>query len=290
MRPVHSRLAGIELGNGFRVRVMGVINVSPESFYKGSVETSPKGVSEAVEEMEEDGADFIDIGASSTAPYLEGGVGVEEEKERVRWAVEAALKSTSLPISIDTVRAEVADLALRLGATIVNDVSGLKADDEMPRVVKEHGAGLIVSAHERRGGKGGPVDMVTSALRESLRIASSFGMEEESVVVDPAIGFFRAEGSGVFSIQRELPWYLWDLEVLRGLKKFRVLGRAVCISVSRKSFIGKVLGLKRPEERLFPSLATVVYAVMNGANLIRAHDVGPTVQSVRMVEAIAEGL
>ena len=287
---MYSRLAGVELGDGFRARVMGVINVSPESFYKGSVRIGPEEVSKTALEMEEEGADFIDIGASSTAPYLEGGVSIEEEKDRIRWAIKAVADSVSIPISVDTIRSEVADLALRLGAEIVNDVSGLKADERMGRVVRERGAGLILSAHERFAGVGDPVSRVLNALRESLKLAESSGIELESVVVDPAIGFFRNEGRGVFSVQRDMPWYLWDLKVLKGLRRLRELGRAVCVSTSRKSFIGAVLGLKRPEDRLFPSLATEIYAVMNGASLIRTHDVAPTVQAIRMVEAIAEGL
>ena len=128
---------------------------------------------------------------------------------------------------------------------------------------------------------------ILAALKETLDLGAKAGVPEEKVVIDPGLGFFRREGRGFgFSPVKEFPWYEWDCTVIRELGQLQSLGRPSCISISRKSFIGKILGLQRPEERLVGSLAATAIAVFNGVHLVRTHDVSATVQAVRMAESI----
>lgn len=271
---IRARLARVELGDGLPVRVMGVINVSPESFYKGSVSVGRSQVIDAALKLAEEGADIIDVGARSTAPYLDTAITIEEEERRMVEAVRAVKDAVDLPVSVDTTSSVVAERALSVGAEVINDVSGLKGDPAMAKVAADHRASLILAAREAAPMKGAPVERVIAALRESLRLAVEAGVEEGCVVVDPAIGFFR---------HADLPWYLWDCEVIAGLSEVRgQLGRPVCVGVSRKSFIGAILGRERPEDRLYGSLSAAAIAVFNGADLVRTHDVAATLDAVRM--------
>jgi len=275
----YANLAGVEVGDGYPVRVMGVINVSPESFYKGSVVTDPKGLAERAARMLEEGASIIDLGARTTAPYIQSDVSPEEEARRLEEAVRLVKSTTGAVVSADTTRASVAERAIKAGADIINDVTGLKGDEGMVRVAREYGVPLILAAHERRPGLGSPVERVEAALAESLAIAASNDVEPRRVVIDPAIGFFRNTG---------IPWYQWDSQVIAGLPRLRRHGRPIAISVSRKSFIGHILGLEKPEDRLYGSLAATSLAVYMGVHLVRTHDVRPTLHAVRLVEFIRE--
>lgn len=280
-------LGSLRVGSGFPVRVMAAINLSPESFYKGSVASSVRDVSKRAERAVEEGAEILDIGGMSTAPYLSTSeVSEELETERIRSAV-PLVTGLGAQVSVDTVRASVAEVALRLGASAVNDVSGLKNDPRMASVVRDSGASLIVMAHSTRKGRGRPITQVRSALRETLSIASSSGVEAERVIVDPGIGFFRDRGAGrAFSPQDVMHWYEWDGQVIDGLSELWALGRPVCVGLSRKSFIGKILGLDDAEDRLIGSVAATAIAAIRGADLVRTHDVKETIQAVRVAEAI----
>lgn len=283
-------LGSLTVGEGLPVRLMAAINTSPESFYKGSVASTGKEIARRVRQAVEEGADLVDIGGASTAPYLEVAVSAEVERGRVVAALRHALEAgggRKTVFSVDTVRASVADAALRQGATVVNDVSGLKNDPQMPRVVRERGASLLAMAHSSHASKLAPIPLVDRALRETLRIAERAGMDPRGVVLDPGIGFFRSErASATSSQQSSMPWYEWDCEVLANLGRLRRLGRPIGVGLSRKSFLGKVLSLEMPEDRLAGSLAATALAVMNGASLIRTHDVRETLQAVRVVEAV----
>lgn len=285
-----ARLGTVSVGDGSPARVMAAINASPESFYKGSVAVTREEVAERARRAVDEGADLIDIGGASTAPYLKVAVPEEVETSRVVSAVGAAVEAIGgarTPISVDTVRASVADAALRSGATVVNDVSGLKIDPQMPKVVRERGASLLAMAHSSSPSGLGPIPLVGRCLRETLKIAAKAGIEEGRVVLDPGIGFFRNDaGSVTSSVQTAMPWYEWDQEVLANLQALKRLGRPLGVGLSRKSFLGRVLGVESPEGRLAGSLAVTAVAVMNGANLVRTHDVGATVQAVRAVEAV----
>jgi dihydropteroate synthase len=282
-------LGSLRVGDGFPVRIMAAVNASPESFYKGSVASSAEDVSSRVRRALEDGADVIDIGGASTAPYLEVGVSEGVERSRVLAALGAAveaLEGRRAPISVDTVRASVADAALRAGASVVNDVSGLKDDPLMPGVVRERGASLLAMAHSKRTSQAGPIAQVRRALGESLRLAEMAGIDEDRIVLDPGIGFFRDKAGRTSTRQTVMPWYQWDCEVVANLGALRGLGRPLGVGLSRKSFLGKILALEKPEERLAGSLAVTAIAVMNGAHLVRTHDVGETLHAVRAAEAV----
>ena len=280
-------LGGVSVGEGLPVAVMGVLNVSPESFYRGSVHADPDDVLGVAEHMVEAGAQILDVGALSTAPYLETEISEQEEADRLGRAVERLAGKLGVPVAADTHRATPVKTALEAGASIINDVSGLTADPEVARLVALAGAGLILMASPRGrravasehsgSAADSPVSIVAGLLGESLELARSAGMAEEKVVVDPGIGFFRESGR---------PWFEWDCEVLARLGELRDLGRPICVGVSRKSFIGAVLGQADPGERLVGSLAATAVAVVKGAHLIRTHDVAETIQAVRVAQAI----
>ncbi|MBI3798582.1 MAG: dihydropteroate synthase [Deltaproteobacteria bacterium] len=275
--PLLSSLAGLSVGDSLPVRVMAILNVSPESFYKGSVQTSRESLAEAAQAMVNAGADIIDIGAMSTAPYLKTHISIEEETDRLTQAVEAVAQYVSTPISADTQRAQPAAAALAAGARIINDVSGLKQDPALATVIAKAGAGAILMATEVTPGTGPPMVRIREALQESLQIAAHAGIPRHRLVLDPGIGFFRKPG---------MPWDEWDCTVLRELVSLRALDSPLLVGVSRKSFIGKILGQSEAADRLLGSLACAAVAVYNGAHLIRAHDVKETVETVRMAERL----
>lgn len=278
---LHADLSGVKIGDDYPVRIVGVINVSPESFYKGSVRVDLDEVSETARRMVEEGADIIDVGAMSTAPYLKGEIPVEEEARRLSTAIKTIQASVNVPISADTKRSMPARAALNAGADILNDVSGLKEDPGMAPLVAERKVGTIICACEKKKAGNGPVERVLGALRESLEVARKAGVLEERIVVDPAIGFIR---------DARIPWYDWDCEIINRLESLRALGRPIHVGVSRKSFIGKLTDRATPEERLFGSLSAAAIAVYNGAHAIRTHDVAATKDAVRMAGALRERL
>ncbi len=282
-----AKLGPVRVGSGFPVRIIAAINVSPESFYGGSVANTPEKISAMASKISREGADILDIGAMSTAPYLKNEISQEVESARIRSALRTVMETGHVTVSVDTLRASVADVALRNGASIINDVSGLKNDAGMARVIKDHGASLLAMAHSSKTSKVAPIARVRQALSETMRIAQREGIDEQHIVLDPGIGFFREEGAGrAYSPQKLMPWYEWDCHVLANLRKLETLRRPLCVGLSRKSFLGKILNLENPEERLPASLAATAVAVMNGANVVRTHDVRETVQAVRIVEAM----
>jgi dihydropteroate synthase len=281
--PIRATLAGVHLGDGLPVVVIGALNVSPGSFYSGSVVTKADDLLRAAERMAREGVSVLDVGAMSTAPYLSGSsISASEEAERLGWAVGILASKLGVPVSADTSRAEPARAALQAGASIINDVRGLTADPALASLVASAGAGVILMASERGGAEGErPVEAVMDLLEESLRIANQAGIACERVVVDPGIGFFRRRG---------IAWHEWDCEILAALGRLRALGRPICVGVSRKSFIGEIAGEPDPGRRLPGSLAAVAAAVLSGAHVIRAHDVAETVQAVRVAESIRQRL
>lgn len=274
-------LAGLAVGDGHPVRLMGVINVSPESFFKGSVASTSRAIGRAARQIAEAGADFIDVGAMSSAPYLDTHIPEREEARRLAAAVAIVKNEADLPISADTFRAGPAEAALAAGARILNDITGLKGDPAMGALAR-HAEGLILMAHPARaqGAPKGPVKTVIQALREALAAAQAHKIPPRRLVLDPGIGFFR---------KMKIPWWKWDVAVLGQLADLKSLERPLLVGVSRKSFIGQLLGGAPPDERLAGSLAAAAIAVLNGANIIRTHDVAETKQAIRVAEALKGG-
>lgn len=244
--------------------VMGILNVTPDSFSDGnSFFSHEKAVARALE-MEAEGADIIDIGGESTRPDAPP-VSEEEELNRVIPVVRSLAGRLKAPISIDTYKASVAEAALAAGAEIVNDISGLTFDSRMAEVVASAGAGLVVmhtrgtpQEMQRNTAYGDIVAEVSAGLRSSLGLAERAGILPERIVIDPGIGFGKdMEG---------------NLELIRRLGEFSALGRPILLAASRKNFIGKITG-KEPAERLFGTAAVVAVAIVNGATLVRVHDV-----------------
>jgi dihydropteroate synthase len=273
---LYANLAGIDVGDGFPVRVMGVLNVSPESFYHGSVAIGRRAVQKQAVRMAEEGADILDVGAMSTAPYLQGTISEREEEQRLTAAIAAVRGVVEVPISADTQRSLVAAAALAAGAAIINDVSGLGADAEMAVVVRR-AQGVVLMASERGASAQRPTRMIVALLRECLRRARQARIPRRRIVLDPGIGFFR---------RAAVPWYELDCSVLHELARLRPLGQPLLVGISRKSFIGRLTQRTKAEERLAGSLGATAIAVYNGAAIVRTHDVAATVDAVRVAEAI----
>jgi len=272
---------------------MGVLNVSPESFHAGSVRAAADDLLSAALAMVEAGAVLIDVGARSTAPYLDTAITDEEERTRLARAIEVLAPKVPVPISADTSRPGPARAALEAGARIINDVSGLR-DPTLASLVAERGVGVILMASPAAtagglavaGGTVGvegtlssdqPVAVVSALLEAALGRARAAGIPDERVVLDPGIGFFRNVA---------MAWDEWDARVLAGLDALGKIGRPLCVGVSRKSFIGTIIGRPGAEKRLAGSLAATAVAVWNGAALIRTHDVAETLDAVRVAERV----
>jgi len=274
---IEGLIGKIKLGDLHPVRVMGVINLSRESFYEESV-AGQDAVLERALSFAKEGAEVLDLGAVSTAP---GSPAIPEDEERRRLfpALEVALDGVEgeVVISVDTQRATVADDALSMGASCINDVSGL-LDPNMARTVADHDASLIIMASKERPGDLLEMGDIVASLGNRLKEAAKAGVSPEKVTVDPGIGHWTPpKGPG------------HDLAILDGLSRLRVLNRPVMAAVSRKSFIGAVLKRQNPAERLQGSLAATAIAIYNGAHLVRTHDVAASLDTIRMAEAVRGG-
>jgi dihydropteroate synthase len=325
LSPGRAVLGDVTIGDGLPVAVVGVVNLSPESFHAGSVYTRDDDLLVAALGMVQAGAALIDVGARSTAPYLDTAIGEAEERDRLAWAVELLARKVPVPISADTARPEPARAALEAGARVINDVSGLR-DPAVAALVLKHRAGVILMASPDRGAPGGggagstrPVPAASNANVTAPRWSpAATGQADVDRVVerprptppgppaDPvghvmallAAALERARAAGIpedrvvvdpgigFFRDEGIPWHEWDARVLAGLPALRALGRPICVGVSRKSFLGAITDRARPEERLAGSLAAAALAVWNGASLIRTHDVAETLDAVRVAERL----
>ena len=262
---------------GRRTLIMGILNVTPDSFSDGGLFFDREAALRHGREMEAEGADIIDIGGESTRPgHTE--VEAEEEQRRVVPIVQALAPVLRAPISIDTYKASTARAALRAGARIVNDVWGLQRDPDMAHVAAEFGAPVIVM-HNRR--EIDPsldiIDDMRGFFERSLTLARRAGIPDEHIVLDPGIGFGKS----------------WDqhLDALRRLPEIKALGFPVLVGVSRKSLLGRFYDTNvPPRERLFGTIASHVMAVSLGADIVRVHDIRPHVEACRVADAIRRGL
>lgn len=279
---ISGKIGSLTLGDESPVRVMGVINLTADSFYSGSVARSEEEIRVVATKMAQDGADVIDIGARSTAPYRTSEVSVETETRLIISALKILTKTVELPISVDTTRDPVAKIALKSGAIILNDVYGFSQPgaSKLAETVEKSDAFLLTSAHER-GARGhtGALSAVLSCLGRSLEFARKHGIASEKVLIDPGIGFFS--DTKITNID-------WNSTVLSKLSELRIFKRPICAGVSRKSFIGAILGKKDPNERLNGSLAATAIAIYNGAHMIRTHDVLPTREVIKIASSLRE--
>jgi len=193
-----TKLGKIGVGGKNPVRIMGILNTSPESFYKKSIKTTKIHIKNTVKQMEHEGADFIDVGGMSTAPYLSTIVSEKVESKRILDAIKIIQNISNLPISVDTCRAKVARDALEFGVEIINDISGLKYDPKMQETVSEFTPSLILCAYDPKTVFGNTIVATKKLLKESLKLAKKSNISSEKIVLDPAIGFFRKTGEGHF--------------------------------------------------------------------------------------------
>ena len=261
---------------GRRTRIMGVLNITPDSFSDGGRFPGADAVLETAQQMVEQGADILDVGGESTRPNAPP-VPEEEETRRVVPVIESLKRDLGVRISVDTMKARVARRAIEAGADMVNDVSAFSDPGMLPVLRDTHAPTVIM--HMR----GTPrtmqqdtryIDLMSSVvgfLRKSIERAAAAGIRDDKIVVDPGLGFGKS-GPG-------------NLDILRQLPSLRSVGRPILVGASRKSFIGAVLDLP-VKERMEGSLAVAALAVWKGAHIIRAHDVAATVRAVRMIDAI----
>lgn len=283
------KIRNLEIGNG-KPKIMGIINASPESFYKESIATGKKIISERAIEMEEEGADLIDIGGMSTAPYGHTIVSANKEVERLRNSINAVKDVSSIPLSVDTPRAEVAKVSIDMGVDLVNDVTGLKYDEKMKSVVFSSGLPVIIGAYGDRSVtyNSGNIAETIDILQKSLVLADESGISEDKLIVDPLIGFFRESGNNPFFTKiSHQNWYDRDIGIISNLKHLSNLSKPICISVSRKSFIGHLFKLTETE-RLLPSIILQVICVLNGTDIIRTHDVKETRVALELLERMSK--
>jgi len=274
-----NKLGNVGVGGSNPVRIMGILNVSPESFYKKSISTTRQKIVNAVHRMEDEGADFIDVGGMSTAPYLSTMVSEKTEANRIVNAIKIIQQTTNLPISVDTCRATVAKEALELGVDIINDVTGLKYDSDMLKIIERYYPSLILCAYSKKIITGNQLLETKQLLKKSLEMAKSAKIPRTKIVLDPAIGFFRKKGKNSFFTKIDSNWTKRDLLILENLRLIK-LNMPLLVSVSNKSFIGEILKKENPSDRLAGSLAAEVVCVLNGANIIRTHNVAETKEAI----------
>lgn len=267
---------GRRLSFGERTLIIGVLNVTPDSFYDGGRYAAREAALRRASELIEEGADLLDLGGESTRPGASP-VSAQEEMDRVLPLIEA-LRRAPVPLSIDTTKAKVAEAALACGAALVNDVSAFRHDSQMVEVIARHQAGAIAMhmRGEPRTMQEDPrytdvVAEVIEVLQAAISSAVRAGVREERIFVDPGIGFGKTLGHNLF--------------LLRNLRQLRALGRPIAVGPSRKSFLGKITG-KPPEGRLFATVASVAQAVLAGADAVRVHDVAGARDAARVAEAI----
>ena len=260
-----------------RTLIMGILNVTPDSFSDGGVYQDTESAVRHGIQMAQDDADVIDIGGESSRPGSEP-VSVEEELSRVVPVIESLAKQVEIPISIDTFKPEVARVALDAGASIINDIAGL-ADEHMRSLAAERKAPTVIMHMkgtprnmQENPEYGDVVSEIMAFFRERIALAVEAGLPEEYLIIDPGIGFGK-------TLEH-------NLEIIRNLADFKSLGRPILIGTSRKAFIGKILGGLPPTERLQGTAATVAISIMNGANIVRVHDVKEMSQVAKMADAL----
>ncbi|GAW92215.1 dihydropteroate synthase [Calderihabitans maritimus] len=255
---------------GERTLIMGILNVTPDSFSDGGKYNTLEAAVERARLMVEEGADIIDLGGESTRPGASY-VPAEEEMNRVLPVLERLVQELEVPISVDTYKAETARAALERGAHIINDVWGLKADPAMAEVVAEYDVPVVVMHNQKGTEYRDLMGDIVRALKESIDLAKAKGVAPDKIIIDPGIGFGKNTDQ--------------NLEVMKRLGELKSLGKPILLGTSRKSMIGNTLGLP-VEERLEGTAATVAVGIMQGVDIVRVHDVKEMVRVARMTDAM----
>ncbi|WP_404457034.1 dihydropteroate synthase [Oceanobacillus kapialis] len=253
-----------------RTHIMGILNVTPDSFSDGGHYNSVEKAVEQAVLLERNGADIIDIGGESTRPGHDP-VGVEEEINRVVPAIKAIKENVSIPISIDTYKAETARRALEAGADIINDVWGAKMEPDIAHVAAEYGAPLILMHNRDNLEYGALIDDMKQDLYESIHIAQSAGVKHENIIIDPGVGFAKTADD--------------NLLVMNNLEAFHSLGFPLLLGTSRKRFIGNLLGTE-PNQRDVGTGATTCLGITKGVQIVRVHNVKLNKELAVMMDAM----
>ena len=269
-----TKLGNLVVGRKNQISIMGILNISPESFYKNSIKSTKSQISKFVSEMEENGTDIIDIGGMSTAPYLKTIVSEKIESERITKTIKIIQNLSNIPISVDTCRASVAKNALELGVDVINDISGLKYDKNMPKTIEKYNPSLILCSYSKKIVKGDAISETKKLLNESIMIAQNSQISKDKIVIDPAIGFFRRSSD----VKNKLPytkinsdWAERDIEIIKKLKLLKT-SFPILVSLSNKSFLGKLLGKEDPVSRTTGTAIAEMLSIINGASIIRTHN------------------
>jgi len=269
---VDTDICGMKVGDQYPSHVMGIINLSPESFYESSV-VNPDSALEIAQKMVKDGATFIDIGARSTWRFSEP-ISRKEELKRLLPVLETLEGNVDAVISVDTMFSEIAEEALKKGAQVINDVSGFTADPIMVKIVADYGCPAIVMASNKVPGDPLGMDSIIESLDSIIQTAETGGVNPKNLILDPAIGRWTEEKLTIY-----------DLETLDNFDRLKIFEKPLLAALSRKSFIGDVLE-KPATERFYGSLAAAAIAVYKGAHIIRTHDVPETCDVVKLSGAI----
>lgn len=276
MRPDALRACGKRLSLCRHTVLMGVLNVTPDSFSDGGDFSAPEQAAEHARKMVADGADWIDIGGESTRPGHVP-VGVEDEWRRVAPVLEQLGRDFPAPISIDTQKAAVAERALKAGARIVNDIWGFQRDPGMARVAAEHGAAVVLMHNRDEADPALDIlDVVKRFLSRSVEIALAAGLKEDQIVLDPGIGF---------GTTREQ-----EMQLIARLGELKALGFPILLGASRKRFIGHILEREKAKDRVLGSVGAHLVGVCAGADIIRAHDIAEHRDALRVADAIRQSV
>lgn len=252
--------------------VIGILNVTPDSFSDGGQFNDPDKALFRVEQMIAEGADVIDLGGESTRPgVVYGELTVQEETERVVPVIEKIRARFDIPVSLDTYHSETAKAGIAAGADMINDIWGLKYDPDMVKVIAETGVACCLVHNRREAVYHDFMNDVTSDLSECIRLAEKAGIADNKIIVDPGIGFGKT--------------YEQNLELMNGLEEFHMFGYPVLLGASRKSVIGNTLQLP-VEDRVEGTIATSVIGAVKGCSFVRVHDVKENVRAIKMTEAI----
>lgn len=265
------RFSGHELEFGKRTLIMGILNLTPDSFSDGGDYVSVDKALEHAREMLWEGADIIDIGGESSRPG-HARIGADEELRRVMPVIERLNKETNAIISLDTIRAEVAEEAIKSGVHIINDIWGFQGDAEMASVAAKYGTPVVLM-HNQNGTHyhGDMIDEIKRFLMESVRIAKQAGVKDEMIILDPGLGFGKTSEQ--------------NLAAMRRLKEIKTLGYPVLIGASRKTTIGKILDAE-PKDRDEGTIATTVLGIVQGVDIVRVHNVQANLRAAKVADAI----
>lgn len=279
---IKGNLGKIQVGDDYPIPIVGVVNLSSASFYKGSIVSSNQELEKLVLKMIDEGVNCLDIGAQSTRPIQiyggEGRVNEIQERELIDKSLEVVLdviKSyDNVEISVDTTSSSVAESALKKDIEIINDISGFKKDEKIAKLIADYDAHAIVMAARKNPGDVFAIDDVLHELELSINIGMNKGIKEDRIIIDPGIGSWEARA------------YYHDYSLIRNLEEFRKLNKPIYIGISRKTSIGKALNNAPPEDRLYGSIGATIVAVLNGVHIVRTHDVKPTLEAIRVAETI----